>query len=160
MKKRPFFILMFLLPLAVAAQVYAPGDFYGVIIYEKNRTIDFNYLNNPICGTAIAYFNHLPSTAEYTMDLKKNRIRFEQINSMEFIKFNDEEKSAIQNLCPDCFLRKAKIIRNDNTETIPSVVYVALKQIDWKNTAVKDFEDLRTVEARFLNKLTISLKKK
>jgi len=160
MKKSPFFILMILLPFAVAAQVYSPGDFYGVIIYEKNRTIDFNFLNNPICGTAISYFDHLPSSAEYNLDMKKNRIRFEQINSIGFIKFTDEEKGVIQNLCPDCFIRKAKIFLNDNAETIPSVVYVVLKQVDWKNTAVKDFEDLRTMEARFVNKITINLRKK
>ncbi|GEM_PF-6168662 len=159
MKKRLFLILMLILPLIVAAQVYVPGDFYGVIIYEKNRTIDFNYLNNPVCGTAISYFDHLPSTAEYNLDLKKNRIRFELINSIGFIKFTDEEKGLIRNLCPDCFIRKAKIILNDNAETIPSVVYVVLKQVDWKNTAEKDYEDLRTMEARFVNKITINVKK-
>ncbi len=152
--------LLLLLPFVITAQEYKPTDFYGIIIYEKNRSIEYSYLNNPICETAVSYFTNLPTTREYNKNLKQELLPFEQIRTIEFIKFTDKEQNSLRHICPDCPLRKAKITFTEAGKNFPEYVFLALKQIDWKSSTMKGYEDLRTMEARFLNKITINVIKK
>jgi len=71
MKKIKLLLLILFLPIVMIAQELKPSNFYGIIVFEENKTIEYSYLNNPICGTAVSYFNHLPSSSEFTRNLKQ-----------------------------------------------------------------------------------------
>ena len=127
---------------------------------KKNRNIEYSYLNNPVCGTAVSYFNHLPSSSEYTKNLKQELLPFEQIHTIEFVEFTEAENKSLRDLCPDCSLRKAKITFTESRPDFPEYVFLALKQTDWKSSTMKGYKDLRMMEARFLDKITINVIKR
>ena len=127
------------------------------MVYPRRKPV---LLDKRLRDLICSFFDQMPTTREYKRKLKQDLLPFDQIQNIEFIKFTEEEKTSLHDLCPGCSLRKAKITFTEARPNFPEQVFLALKQIDWKSSTLQGYEEMRTMEARFLNKITIHVKKK
>jgi hypothetical protein len=157
-------IFCLLLPVIVAltgfTQNRQPSDFQGTLTLEDNKVIPFSYLENPGFGTRFTWFANIPSSEEFQKDQNGNSLSFSQIRKIEFIGFTPQETELLKYKCPDCFLRKARIVADPGKTEIPGQVYLVLRQLNWKSPEMKDLDTVRSMEARFIDELEISLKMK
>lgn len=143
-----------LFPFASFTQEFQPSDFSGTLIFRRNKTIEFSYLNNPDCGTGFNFFSQIPEEKEFNLKMTMRVLPFSQIEEIIFFKFTDEEELLLHSLCPDCHLVKAKVTSRTGNIEFPDFIFVVLKQIEWKSSTMKGFEDLHYMEARFINRIS------
>ncbi len=159
MKTVNIFLLIVGLPFLGLAQKYAPGDFSGIIRIEDNKILDFTYLNNPDGGTVIYYFTALPDAKKYKTDLKIKSLLMQQIRKLEFLPKTVEETQYLKAFCRDCKITKAKVFFRGSKESTPEILYLAFDRFEWKSDVMKGFEELRVMETRFIEEVTINVRK-
>jgi hypothetical protein len=154
-------IILFIagIPFFAYSQKYTPDDFYGTIRLEDNKILDFTFLKNPDGGTVIYYFTSLPDNQKFNANFNRKSLPLQSVRKLEFLTETVEETQYLQTYCKDCKpIYKAKVFYHDSVIS-PEIVYLAFDRFEWKSNTMKGFEEVRVMEARFIEEVTINVRK-
>lgn len=148
----PVAAFFFFMPLHLLSQKSGVENLSGTLLIDE-KPVDFNYLSMPDGSTNIPFYSHLPTSVEFMQDFGIEYLSLSGVHSIEMIRFTEDEQEFIRKYCSDCTIYKARISFSSDPASRESEIYLAVPHLFWMNTASEEYNKLRAVEVKYIDKI-------
>ena len=161
MKKVHLLWLLLLIHCWAFSQKYKPTDFYGTLKFIDEKSVDFTYLSDSTGKTQILFLKNSSSDFGSHSNQKTDLLPLQWIDRIEIIrtegKGEGQEFQAGHTRVNN--FQEVKITYNENPGAFPDTVFLAITGFTWKNEEIKGFSKDMFASLRYLDSITIHVKK-